>query len=82
MHRLPSTANGTLTAKPIVYAVTIPNNAPHREWALKYVQFLLGAAGQETMVANGFGSIGPAIANDVDKLPLELKSSVRPWPSR
>jgi molybdate/tungstate transport system substrate-binding protein len=75
------TANGTLTAKPIVYAVTIPNNAPHREWALKYVQFLLGAAGQETMVANGFGSIGPAIANDVVKLPVELKSSVRPWPS-
>ena len=76
------TANGTLTANPIVYAVTIPNNAPHREWAVKYVRFLLGAAGQKAMAASGFGALNPAFASDVNKLPADLKSMVTAWPKR
>lgn len=76
------TANGTLTANPIVYALTIPSNAPYREWAIKYVQFLLGPEGQKAMAASGFGPINPAIANDVDKLPPGLKSMVTAWPKR
>ncbi len=76
------TANGTLKANPIVYAVTIPNNAPHREWAIKYVRFLLGAAGQKAMAASGFGTLNPAFASDVDKFPAGLKSMVTAWPKR
>lgn len=76
------TANGTLTANPIVYALTIPSNAPYREWAVKYVQFVLGPEGRKAMAASGFGPVNPAIANDVDKLPAGLKSMVTAWPKR
>jgi molybdate/tungstate transport system substrate-binding protein len=76
------TANGNLTAAPIVYAVTIPNNAAHPDWALKYVQFLLGKTGQGAMSDNGFGSLGPAYANDVNKVPAGLKPLVTAWPGQ
>ena len=77
-----TTANGTLTGKPIVYAVTIPDNAPNREWALKYVEFLLGKTGQQTMTENGFGSLGPAYASDLQKVPARLKPLVVAWPKQ
>ena len=76
------TANGTLTGTPIVYAVTLPNNAAHPDWALKYLQFLLGAEGQNAMKSNGFGTLAPAYANDVAKVPADLKSLVTAWPSQ
>lgn len=76
------TANGMLEAKPIVYAVTIPENAPQRQWALQYMRFLLGPAGRKAMAAAGFGSIGPAYASDAGKVPAELKSVVVQWPQR
>jgi molybdate/tungstate transport system substrate-binding protein len=76
-----TTANGALTAKPIVYAATIPDNAPHRAWALKYMEFLLGKTGQKTMVANGFGSLGPAYASDMHKVPAQLKHLLVAWPA-
>ncbi len=76
------TVNGALTAAPIVYAVTVPNNAAHRNWALKYLQFLLGADGQNTMTRNGFGSLAPAYANDINRVPAGLKALVTPWPGQ
>lgn len=42
------TKNGELFGKPIIYAVTIPDNAPEAEWARKYVAFLLGEDGQNS----------------------------------
>jgi len=74
------TANGTVTGAPIVYAVTIPNNAAHADWAVKYVQFLLDTTGQSVMAGNGFGRIGPAYVNDVSKSPADLKPLVVAWP--
>ncbi len=76
------TVNGALTAAPIVYAVTVPNNAAHPNWALKYLRFLIGADGRNTMKRNGFGSLAPAYANDVNHVPAELKALVTPWPGR
>ncbi|MDE3089403.1 MAG: tungstate ABC transporter substrate-binding protein WtpA [Chloroflexota bacterium] len=76
------TANGALTGAPIVYAVTRPNNAAQPDWALKYLQFLLGADGQSVMKDNGFGTLAPAYANDVAKVPADLKSLVTAWPSQ
>ena len=76
------TVNGTLTGAPIVYAVTLPNNAAHPDWATKYLQFLLGPDGQNAMKSNGFGSLAPAYANDVSKVPADLQSLVTPWPSQ
>jgi molybdate/tungstate transport system substrate-binding protein len=74
------TANGAVTGAPIVYAVTVPNNAAHPDWALKYLQFLLGADGQDVMKSNGFGSLAPTYANDVNQVPADLKSLVTAWP--
>jgi len=76
------TVNGTLTGAPIVYAVTLPNNAAQPDWATKYLQFLLGPDGQSAMKSNGFGTLGPAYANDVSKVPTDLQSLVTPWPNQ
>lgn len=74
------TANGELTGKPIVYAVTIPFDAPQREWAVKYVQFLLGPEGRKVMAEKGFGAPAQAMANDIAKVPAPLRASTVPWP--
>jgi len=76
------TTNGTVTGKPIVYAVTIPGTAAHPDWAIKFVQFLLGASGQNLMRDNGFGAISPPYANDVSQVPADLKFLVTPWPGQ
>lgn len=74
------TANGDVPGKPIVYAVTIPSGADHTDLAQKYVAFLLSKAGQEIMAANGFGTVSPAYAVNVNKMPESIQSMVRPWP--
>ncbi|MGI9859755.1 extracellular solute-binding protein [Moorella naiadis] len=74
------TKNGDITGKPIVYAVTIPDNAPNAEWARKYVAFLLGPEGQGIMKKNGFGLLDKPYANDVAQVPAELQQLVSPWP--
>jgi molybdate/tungstate transport system substrate-binding protein len=74
------TKNGDVAGKPIVYAVTIPGNADHPDWAKKYVAFLLSPAGQEIMASNGFGTVNPAYAVNVNKMPEGIRSMVQPWP--
>ncbi|MEJ2658362.1 MAG: tungstate ABC transporter substrate-binding protein WtpA [Desulfobacterales bacterium] len=76
------TANGTVTGVAIVYAITIPTNAAHPEWALRYVRFVLGKSGRSAMAANGFGTLKPAYAKDMNKVPSGLKSSVTAWPGK
>jgi molybdate/tungstate transport system substrate-binding protein len=73
------TRNGDLPGKPIVYAITIPSNAPHAEWAAKYVAFLLGSEGQAVMKRNGFGEFKPAYAVAPEKMPAVLRGLVKPW---
>lgn len=75
------TKNGEMRGRPIVYAVTIPLNAPHPKPALQFVQFLLGADGQRVMRDNGFVVLTQPIADGFDKLPPELKRTVKPWPT-
>ncbi len=79
-HGVAHTANGDLTGKPIVYAVTIPFDAPQREWALEWVQFLLGPTGRKIMAASGFGAPARALANDLAKVPAQLRPLTSPWP--
>jgi len=74
------TKNGELSGKPIIYAITIPNNSKNVEWAIKYVEFLLGPEGQAIMKKNGFGVIEKPYANDISKVPAELKQFVSEWP--
>lgn len=76
------TKNGDVSGKPIVYAITIPNNAPHSNWAKKYVAFILGPDGQDIMKKDGFGIIPKAYANDVTKVPSEIQGEVAAWPKQ
>jgi molybdate/tungstate transport system substrate-binding protein len=75
------TKNGDLAGKPIVYAITIPMNAPNKAAAQKFVAFLLGPDGQKAMTANGFGSFTPAYAVGADKMPADLRALTKPWPA-
>lgn len=74
------TANGNLAGKPIVYAITIPADAAHKDWAERYAAFVLGPEGQAIMAENGFGSIAPAYAVGIDKLPAGVVPLVARWP--
>jgi len=62
-----------LKGAPIVYGVTIPNNAPHRELALAYVATLLSPEGQAVMARQGQTPLTPALTAQYAALPEQLK---------
>jgi molybdate/tungstate transport system substrate-binding protein len=76
------TADGNLKGAPIIYALTIPRNAPQAQWAQKYVAMLLGPQGRKIMKKSGFGTLAPADAVGRNKMPASLKLLVTAWPSR
>jgi len=73
------TKNGALSAKPIVYALTIPLNAPHREAAIAFVKFILGPEGQKISAGNGFKTLAPAYVAHGDRMPAQLSALTQPW---
>lgn len=64
----------TQIGQPILYAITIPKNAPRTDLGIAFLKFLLGSEGQAIMEENGQSPIVPALTNDLQKLPLELRS--------
>jgi molybdate/tungstate transport system substrate-binding protein len=72
---------GTLTAKPIIYGLTIPASAPDAVLGQKFVSFVLSPAGQAIMRGNGFVVISPALASPQDKVPAPIRPLTTPWPS-
>lgn len=64
----------TQIGQPIFYAITIPKNAPRSDLGIAFLKFLLGPEGQAIMEENGQSPIVPALTNDLQKLPLELRS--------
>ena len=72
---------GTLTAKPIIYGLTIPASAPNAALGEKFISFVLGPQGQAIMRSNGFVVISPALANPQGKVPASIKPLTTPWPS-
>ena len=74
-------ALGPLTAKPIIYGLTIPSNAPDPALGQKFISFVLSPRGQAIMHGNGFVVISPALASSQRKLPPSLQSLTTPWPS-
>jgi molybdate/tungstate transport system substrate-binding protein len=72
---------GTLTAKPIIYGLTIPASAPDAALGEKFISFVLGPQGQAIMHSQGFVVISPALANPQGKVPAPVKPLTTPWPS-
>jgi molybdate/tungstate transport system substrate-binding protein len=72
---------GALTAKPIIYGLTIPANAPSAALGQKFISFVLSPQGQAIMRSNGFAVISPALASSQDKVPAALQPVTTPWPS-
>jgi len=66
----------TQTGQAILYAVTIPKNAPQADLAIAFLEFLLGPEGRAIMEENGHILIVPAITNDRQKVPLALRGYV------
>jgi molybdate/tungstate transport system substrate-binding protein len=71
---------GSLTAKPIIYGLTIPSNAPDPAVAQKFIAFVLSPQGQAIMSANGFAVITPALSSSQGKVPAALQSLTTQWP--
>jgi molybdate/tungstate transport system substrate-binding protein len=72
---------GALTAKPIIYGLTIPSTAPDAALGQKFVSFVLSAQGQAIMAANGFVVISPALAANQASIPASVRSLTTPWPA-
>ena len=66
----------TKTGKPIVYGITIPQDDPHPQLAVTWINFLLSPDGMAIMEANGQPPIIPAVTNNKSKLPDELRKYV------
>lgn len=64
------------TGKPIVYGLTIPNNAPHPDLAVEFVQYIINDFGQNVFQSNGQPPIVPALVNDLNEVPDSLEPYV------
>jgi molybdate/tungstate transport system substrate-binding protein len=58
---------------PILFALTIPKNAPHQQLAEEFIGFALSAEGQEMMKRSHLTLVSPALASDLEKLPTGLR---------
>ena len=72
---------GTLTAKPIIYGLTIPSTAPDAALGQKFISFVLSPQGQAIMRSNGFVVISPALASSQASVPASLQPLTTPWPA-
>ena len=64
----------TQVGEPMVYGVTIPNNAPNKKLALTFVKFLLSSdKGMAILSKLGQPSVVPSSTTTFDKIPEELK---------
>jgi len=57
---------------PLWFALTIPNDAPHRELALDFVTFFLAERGRASLTRAGFTPLLPALATHRAALPAAL----------
>jgi molybdate/tungstate transport system substrate-binding protein len=72
---------GALTAKPIIYGLTIPSTAPDAALGQKFISFVLSPQGQAIMRGNGFVVISPALASNQAKVPAPLQPLTTAWPT-
>lgn len=69
----------TLHGAPLIYGVTVPNNAPAAKLGREYITFLMGPQGRKIMRNSGFGTFARPWAQGIAHMPAELRRKVRPW---
>ncbi len=69
------TANGNIVVgTPIVYGITIPDNAMQPGLGVEFIKLLLSTEGHNVFIDNGQPPIIPAVTNDAEKVPAELRA--------
>ncbi len=63
----------TLYGEPMVYGITILNDAPNYEVALAFVDFILSERGAEVLEINGQPSLVPSYTETFENIPEKLK---------
>ena len=64
---------------PMIYGVTIPNNAPSPKLAIEFVRYLLEESkGREIMARNGQPSVVPMLTEKYENIPAELRRFTLP----
>jgi molybdate/tungstate transport system substrate-binding protein len=58
---------------PILFALTIPKNAPHAALAEEFLKFMFSPAGQQIMKHNYLTLISPPLASGIEKAPVGLR---------
>ena len=69
----------TMKGEPMIYGVTILRDAPNRDAAVAFLEFLLsGDKGMKIMERNGQPSVIPMPVGNYDKVPPQLRPFVKP----
>ncbi|MCD4834838.1 MAG: tungstate ABC transporter substrate-binding protein WtpA [Bacteroidales bacterium] len=69
----------TKTGQPMVYGITVLENAPNKELAIKFVNFVLSKqGGAKIMEENGQPSMIPAYSETYNSIPEKLKQYAKP----
>ena len=69
-----ATVNPVFEGLPIIYGMTIPNNAQNTTAAIKFIQFVLGTEGQKIFQNCNQPELIPPICDNVSSLPGVLKT--------
>lgn len=57
----------------MVYGLTLPKNARHPRWGIRFIDFVLAEQGRRLMEANGQPQLAPPLVDRYDRLPEPLK---------
>jgi molybdate/tungstate transport system substrate-binding protein len=74
-----SAQNISVPGTRVAWGITLLKNAPNRENATRFLEFLLSPAGASALKANGPAPLSPALvsAEDFGKLPQSLRALVK-----
>jgi len=68
-----------IKGEPMIYGITMLRNAPNKDAAIVFLQFLLANdKGMKIMIKNGQPPVIPMTTRNYDKLPLKLKPFTKP----
>ncbi len=71
-HRF-TTVQPVFSGQPIMYGITIPGNAPHKEVAAQFIEFLFSGEGRNIFEQNHQAQIIPPEVDHMDLVPEQLR---------